>query len=114
MATTATPKGITVDGVSATYNPAAAGDKVTNPGKGAFLTVKNGAGASMTLTITPPGKTGYGVANPAKVFTVPATGEMDVPLLAEYGDPADAGKVALAWSSTTTVTWAAKRIGVTG
>jgi hypothetical protein len=114
MATIAVPKGITVDGVSATPNPAAAGDKVTHPGKGVFLTVKNGAGSSMTLTITPPGKTGYGVDNPAKVWTIPATGEMDIPMLAGYGDPADAGRVALVWSSTTTVTWAAKRIGVTG
>ncbi|MGH3375984.1 MAG: hypothetical protein ACRDP6_14695 [Actinoallomurus sp.] len=114
MATIAVPKGITADGVSATYNAAAAGDKVTNPGKGVFLTVKNGAGTSMTLTITPPGKTGYGVANPAKVFTIPATSDMDIPMLPEYGDPADSGRVALTWSSTTTVTWAAKRIGVIG
>lgn len=112
MATIATAKAITVDGVSATYNPAAAGDKVTTPDRGAFLTVKNGAGASMTLTITPPGKTGYNVANPAKVWTIPATGEMDIPMLTAYGDPADGGNIALAWSSTTTVTWAAKQNGI--
>lgn len=114
MATIAVPKGITADGVSATPITAAAGDKVTKGGKGIFVTVKNGAVSSMTLTITPPGKTGYGVAKPAKVFTIPASGEMDIPMLAEYGDPADAGHIALVWSSTTTVTWAAKQIGVIG
>lgn len=114
MATTATPQGITVDGVSATYNAAAAGDKVSAPGKGVFITVKNGSASSVTLTITPPGKTAYGVANPDKVFTIAASGEMDIPMLTEYGNPADSGNVALAWSATATVTWAAKRIGVLG
>jgi hypothetical protein len=112
MATIATPKAITADGVSATYNPAAAGDKVTTPDRGAFLTVKNGAGSSMTLTITPPGKTPYGVTNPPKVWTIPATGEMDIPMLAAYADPADSGRISLVWSSTTTVTWAAKQNGI--
>jgi hypothetical protein len=114
MGTIATPKAVTADGVAPTINNAAAGDKVTNPGKGVWLNVRNGGAASMTLTITPPGKTGYGVANPPKVWTIPAAGEMDIPMLAAYGDPADSGRVSLAWSATTTVTWAAKQIGVTG
>jgi hypothetical protein len=114
MATIATPKAVTTDGVAPQINNAAAGDKVTNPGKGAWINVRNGAGSSMTLTITPPGKTPYGVANPPKVWTIPATGEMDIAMLAAYGDPADGGRVSFVWSSTTTVTWAAKRIGVTG
>lgn len=114
MATIATPKAVTTDGVAPQINNAASGDKVTNPGKGVWVNVRNGSGASITLTITPPGKTGYGVTNPAKVFTIAASGEMDIAMLAAYGDPADSGRVAFAWSSTTTVTWAAKRIGVTG
>lgn len=114
MATTAKPEAITLDGVSATYYNAAAGDKVASPGKGVFITVKNGSGSSITLDVTPPGKTSYGVDNPTKTWTIAASGEQDIPMLAEYGDPADSGNVALTWSSTTTVTWAAKRIGVIG
>lgn len=112
MATIATPAAITADGVSANYVAAAAGDKVASPGRGVFITVKNGDAASMTCQVTPPGKTSYGVALPSKTWTIPASGEMDIPMLAEYGDPSDSGRVALTWSSTTTVTWAAKRIGV--
>lgn len=108
--TTYAPVAITVDGVAPTMNTAAAGDKVSGAGDGVFVTVKNGAGASMTLTITPSGNTSYGVAKPAKVFTIPATSEKDIPLLAEYTNPADSHLVAFTWSSTTTVTWAAKRI----
>lgn len=108
--TTYSPVAITVDGVAATYSTAAAGDKVSGAGPNTFITVKNGSGASITLTITPSGKTGYNVALPAKTFTVAASGEKDIPILAEYGNASDSGLVALSWSSTTTVTWAAKRI----
>lgn len=112
--TVATAKAVTADGTTPQVNNAAAGDKLTNPGKGVWINVRNGAASSMTLTINPPGKTGYGVTNPPKVFTIPANGEMDIAMLAAYGDPADGGRVSFTWSSTTTVTWAAKQIGVTG
>lgn len=114
MATIASAQAVTVDSVAPAINNAAAGDKLTNPGTGVWINVRNGAASSMTLTITPPGKTPYGVANPPKVWTIPANGEMDIPMLAAYGDPADGGRVSFTWSSTITVTWAAKKIGVTG
>lgn len=104
------PKAITVDGVAPTVNNAAAGDKLTNPGDRCWLNVKNGSAGSVTLTITPAGKTGYNVANPVKTFTLAAGAELDVPVLAAYGDPADSGKVALTWSATATVTFSYKRI----
>lgn len=96
---------ITLNGVAPTINNAAAGDKILAPGDRKWLNVANGAGASMTLTITPSGNTDYGVAKPAKVITIPATSQKNIPVFAEYGDPADSGKVTLVWSSTTTVTW---------
>lgn len=104
------PKAITVDGVAPTVNNAASGDKLTNPGDGRFLAVENGAVASMTLTVNPAGKTAYSVNNPPKVWTIAANGRLDIPVLAAYGDPADSGKVALTWSSTTTVTFSYRRI----
>jgi hypothetical protein len=73
------------------------------------VTVKNGAGSSMSLTIAPSGNTSYNVANPSKVFTIPATSEKDIPMLGVYAASSD-GLVAFTWSSTTTVTWAVKTI----
>jgi hypothetical protein len=108
--TTYAPVAITTDGVAATYNAAAAGDKVSSAGEDVFITVKNGSGSPMTVTITPTGNTAYGVALPAKVFTIAATSEKDIPIPAMYANPSDASLVTLVWSSTTTVTWAAKRI----
>lgn len=103
------PKAITVDGTIPTVASAAAGDKLTSPGERRFLWVKNGSGSPITLTITPSGTTGYNVANPAKVFTIAAGAERDILILAAYGNPDDGGKVALTWSSTTTVTHSYKR-----
>ena len=65
----------------------------------------NGGGAPITLTITPPGVTSYGVDNPEKEFTITNATARRIPILAAYGDPADGGKVALAWSATTSVTF---------
>lgn len=110
MATTAGPTAITVGGVAPVSNVAASGDKISGAGDRVFVNVANGAGVSMTLTITPPGNTAYAVANPAKVFTIPATSQMDIPVLAVYANPADSNLVALTWSSTTTVTWSVRRI----
>lgn len=108
--TTYAPVAVTLNGVAATYNAAAAGDKVSGAGDNTWITVKNGSGSPVTLTITPTGNTGYGVALPVKTWSIAATGEMDIPILAAYANPADSSLVTLAWSSTTTVTWAAKRI----
>lgn len=112
MGTIATPTAITVDGVTHTYNPAASGDKVAAGGRGVFITVKNGGASPVTLTVNPPGKTSYAVANPAKTWSIAAGGEEDIPMLAAYGDPADGGRITLSWSATDSVTWAAKQIGV--
>jgi hypothetical protein len=91
-------------------NAAASGDKVSGAGDRVWLNVANGAGVSMTVTITPPGATAYGLAWPAKVWTIPATSQMDIPMLAIYANPSDANLVTLTWSSTTTVTWSVRRI----
>lgn len=110
MATTASPTAITLAGVAPAINSAASGDKVSGAGDRVWMNVANGAGASMTVTITPPGSTVYGVANPAKVFTIPATSQLDIPMLPAYANPADSNLVSLTWSSTTTVTWSVRTI----
>lgn len=109
MATTAGPTAITVDGVVPISNVAASGDKISGAGNRVFVNVANGGGSPITLTITPTGNTGYGVALPAKVFTIANGVQRDCPVLADYANPAD-GLVTLVWSATTSVTWSVRTI----
>lgn len=99
------PEALGVAGTAPTSRSAASGDKLTDPGDHRFLRVNNGGGAPITVTITPPGSTAYGVANPNQVFTVTNATTKYIPVRADYGNPADAGKVALTWSATTSVTF---------
>lgn len=109
MATTAGPTAITVDGVVPVSNVAASGDKISGAGDSVFVSVTNGGGSPITLTITPTGNTSYNVALPAKVFTIANGATKDCPVYASYANPAD-GLVTLVWSATTSVTWAVKTI----
>jgi hypothetical protein len=99
------PKAVTADGVAPTANTAASGDKLLDAGDRRWLRVINGGGSSITVTITPPGLTGYGEANPDKVITVPNGASRSFLVPAAYADPSDSYKVALAWSATTSVTF---------
>lgn len=99
------PEGISIDGTTATIRSAASGDKLTDPGDGRVLRVINGAGAPITLTIAPTGVTAYNVANPTKVITITNATAKLIPIPAVYGNASDAGKVALTWSATATITF---------
>lgn len=99
------PDSIQIGGTTASIRSAASGDKLTQPSDHSQLRVTNGSGAPITLTITPPGSTSYGVANPAKVVTITNATSKYIPIPSVYGDPADAGKVSLAWSATATITF---------
>ncbi|MBP2704399.1 hypothetical protein JOL79_11300 [Microbispora sp. RL4-1S] len=100
------PQVAVVNGAAITMHPAAAGDKVSGIKKTTRMTVVNDGDSSVTLTIDPPGTTEYGVANPAKTYTIPATSTFQLLLLPSYRDPADSNLIALSWSATTDVTWA--------
>lgn len=93
---------VTIAGTAPTFAAAAAGD-TAEVGAGCKLIVKNGAGASMTVTVAVPGKTVNQIDAPDTVYTVPATGESWIPLYDFYADPTD-GLAHLTWSSTATVT----------
>lgn len=100
LITTATPS---VAGTAPTFAAAASGD-TARCGSGYWLVAKNTNIASRTVTITVPGNLPTGDAYPDKVYTLAAdTGEVWVPLLREYADPAD-GEAHLAWSATAGVT----------
>jgi len=99
---------ITVAGTAPTFAAAAAGD-TARVGEHMALVVKNGAGASITATITVPGNLPTGDAYPDKAYTVPAGGEQWIPLLDQYADPTT-GQAAIAYSSTTTITRAVVKL----
>ena len=100
---------ITTDGLVATSRNAASGDKIT-PDRNVILRVTNASGGDVDLTISAYGTTGYGGDNPDKVITVATATTKAIPLdHPEYVNPAD-GLIALAWESTTSVTFTVERI----
>jgi hypothetical protein len=99
------PDSIQIGGTTANVRSAASGDKLTQPSDHSELRVTNGSGAPITLTITVPGTTLYGETNPTKVITITNATSKYIPIPALYGNPADAGKVALTWSATATITF---------
>lgn len=100
-----TPQVITRAGVIPTYNAAASGDTVT-PGEQVFLHVKNAAGSSATLTITAVG--GEGGLPLGNLAVVVAVGESVIgPIVPELFANVSDGLAHMAWSSVTSVTWAA-------
>lgn len=97
---------IQIAGTAPTYNAASGGGDTVAASDRTHVHVKNGSGSSITLTITTPG-TVAGLAIADATITVPAGAERIVgPLTsALFGDP-----VQLAWSSATSVTFAALTI----
>lgn len=70
---------------------------------GTVLIVKNGSGASITVTLASPKTLETGDAYPAKVFTVGAGGEAWIPVLKVYANPSTQ-LAAITYSSVTSVT----------
>lgn len=98
MATRA-PQIATVAGGALTMYNAAAADKVSGVTSELPMIVNNTTAGAVTLTVTPPGTTGYNVANPAKVWTIPV-GFYRLRLLPTFRDPADSNLISLTWSAT--------------
>jgi hypothetical protein len=69
---------------------------------GATLIVKNGSGASITVTMVTPGNLPTGDAYPDKAYTVTAGSEAWIPVLPEYRNTA--GVAAVTFSAVTSVT----------
>lgn len=100
-----TPQVINRSGVVPVYNAAAALDTVT-PGDEVFLHVKNAGGVSVNLTVTPVGGEGGLALSPLVVAC--AVGETVIgPITPELFANATDGFAHMAWSATTSVTWAA-------
>jgi len=69
---------------------------------GSTLIVKNGSGASITVTMVTPGNLPTGDAYPDKAYTVTAASEAWIPVLPEYRNTA--GVAAVTFSATASVT----------
>lgn len=103
LATTVVPY---PQGAGPTFVAAAVGGDTVTPGSRTRLIVKNGSGASITVTIPQfPATLANGMANPALVVTVPAAGERWIGPLdpSSFANPAT-GLVAVAYSAVTSVT----------
>lgn len=90
-----TTKVLSDDGSAPTFvTPAASDTAQVGNGLNTFLVVRNSNATSTnktTVSITPPGKTSYGVNLPAKTVDVPGAtggvpGEKWIPLRREYAD----------------------------
>lgn len=98
-------------GTSPTYAAAAAGgDKVSLAAPNTFLHVKNGGGASITVTITTQNADYRGLTLPDRTVTVAASGEqmigpLDASLQADIN-----GQAAIGYSAVTSVTVGAFRL----
>lgn len=103
MATVAT-QSLAFDGTAPTYSAASSGGDKFTPGNHTFLHVVNGSASSVTATITTPGDVD-GLAIPDREVAVPAGEDRMVPVPARTYKAAD-GLGSVAWSATTTVTFA--------
>jgi len=91
-------------GTVPSFSAAAGGGDTVASSEGVFLVVKNGGGAPITVTVTVPGSTSYGVANPDPTFTVANGAERWIPLFDPAYRNADDDTVAIAYSAVTSVT----------
>lgn len=92
-------------GTEPTYSAANLNDTTGTVGNGhnTFLSVKNGGGASITVTIATFGVNDNGDALPTHVVTVAAAGAAKIPLRKSY-DKGDGTGAQITYSAVTSVT----------
>lgn len=101
---TLTTNAISISGQAAPLVPAAAGGDAAHPGDHAFLTVNNGGGAPVDVTLTPRGRDDFGRVEAPIVVTVAAGATSRIgPLTHALVDPATK-LVPIAYSAVTAVT----------
>ncbi|WP_426568091.1 hypothetical protein [Streptomyces canus] len=87
---------------------AAGGGDDCATGAGVELAVKNGSGASVTVTLATPETVDGDLAVADRTVTVPAAGEMTIPITDRYRNPST-GRCAITYSAVTSVTVAVFR-----
>lgn len=101
-------------GTAPTFGAASASDTVeVGNGRNTFVVYKNGhATLPRTVTVTVPGNTSYGAANPDPAIVVPAVGEVWVPLRKEFDAGDGTGRATITASdSAADLTVAVVRVG---
>ncbi|QJY51254.1 hypothetical protein [Pseudonocardia broussonetiae] len=103
MATVST-QNLALDGAAPVYSAASPGGDRFTPSRNTFLHVVNASASPVTATLTTPGNVD-GLAIPERGVTVPAGANRMVPLPPGTYRSAD-GLADVAWSATTSVTFA--------
>ncbi|MHB1173408.1 MAG: hypothetical protein ACYCZY_13185 [Lacisediminihabitans sp.] len=106
MATLALQNVRVTTGKVVTYSAASAGGDRVAPGSDVFLHVRNASAAPVTVTLDATGTAFNSAAIPDTVLSVPAAGDLFVPVTAEYRSVTD-GLAAVAYSASASVTVAA-------
>lgn len=105
MATVTTQR-VGLDGAALTYSAASGGGDKFTPGAHTFLHIVNASGVSVTATITTPDTVeGNAIADRAVVLAAGVNRLVRVPATV-FANRADSGLAAIAWSATTSVTFA--------
>jgi hypothetical protein len=98
------PQTAKITGTTLTYAAADAAGDTFSPSGRTCLHVRNGSAGAITATVTTPGNTRYGQADPDIPVAVPAGGEVAVgPFPAELGDPTT-GLISVGYSAAASVT----------
>ena len=105
-----TPQQISIAGIAPTYAAAAGGGDTIAPDDRTFLHVKNGSGASITVTVVTPGTVGGLAIADLSVAVAAGADRMVGPLTAAlFADPTT-GLVPVTYSGVTSLTVAALRV----
>lgn len=80
---------ITVAGLTPNFVAPAVGGDTVEVDDGITLEVQNTDAATHDVTVAVPGNLVTGDQYPDKTYTVPVTGELRIPMLSAYRDPAD-------------------------
>lgn len=108
MAALGAPQNIALPSLLAVFSAAAGGGDTFLPNGRSFVTVKNGGGAPINVTVAVPGNDRFGNAKPDLVVAVANATERDIPITdADFADPIT-GLVSFTYSAVTSVTVAHK------
>jgi hypothetical protein len=106
---------VTVAGLAPSMTGPTVDGDIVDAGNGTWLTVSNGSGSSINVTIQNP-QTVEGLAVANRVIAVAAGATKDIPITPMFKQPTDAavgpGRALVDYSAVTTVTRAVKRQSV--
>lgn len=106
MATLALQNARVATGKTITYAAASAGGDKVSPASNVYLAVRNASAGAITVTLDATGLVFNGQGVPDTTVSVPASGDVLIPVTPEYSAASD-GLAAITYSAVTSVTVAA-------